>query len=563
MAAGNQKLAQVPSKAAVHGLRMNCYRLQRQVYVSLPSSSSCFSVRLKLTLLCCYYCYYCYRYDMETFLSDYGMIWVGNDDDDANLGQTFSSQSDDVNTAVPGTADGVASASVAPLMPQSGGGVNSRPTAAGTLGQAAAAKAAAEGSSGLGPPDIDRLAAKVFELNGVAGADEITFQRVGGGIGPGGGDKGFGPNMMQPVKPTVLPLKVYRDGFTFSATPGDCDGEKQLSPPFFRPYGDPSATLFMADMLDGYFPYELKDIHPDGCPFALEDNSFRSYLSTGGASGGGAPGTSFQAFEGVGQTLGGDAEAMDRRAPGVGGGATAVAVAGFSARAGLSGAATAGGAAGSAGAAGGPPSGIAVRGPTGKQQACLDTSDAFLRRLPASVIRNGQIINVREEVSGLMGKKGGGTGPGSGGGPSGGTSDCILVPTPFVQNIQSTLSEQQEPPGAASGSGGSDTAGASLRPATASVGKDITTLQVRMEGGNQRLILKLGFDDPVSEVYGYVSRYRLDGGGVGAGDAFSLRTAFPSRAYPDSDVTLRSCGLVPNAVLLVSSATVAPTCDEP
>ena len=49
----------------------------------------------------------------------------------------------------------------------------------------------------------------------------------------------------------------------------------QLDGAALRPYQSAEAVAFLRDLLDGYFPYELKHAFPEGVPFALVDRSDR------------------------------------------------------------------------------------------------------------------------------------------------------------------------------------------------------------------------------------------------------------------------------------------------
>ena len=48
-----------------------------------------------------------------------------------------------------------------------------------------------------------------------------------------------------------LPLTIYRNGIFLMKGP-------------FRPFGNPTTEQFINDILDGYFPYELKEKYPEG-----------------------------------------------------------------------------------------------------------------------------------------------------------------------------------------------------------------------------------------------------------------------------------------------------------
>lgn len=59
--------------------------------------------------------------------------------------------------------------------------------------------------------------------------------------------------MVEPIS-----LVLYANGFMLFSGP-------------FRPYEDETAKLFIQDLTDGYFPYELNSRFPEGVPFAVED----------------------------------------------------------------------------------------------------------------------------------------------------------------------------------------------------------------------------------------------------------------------------------------------------
>jgi hypothetical protein len=39
----------------------------------------------------------------------------------------------------------------------------------------------------------------------------------------------------------------------------------------FRPYSDRTAQMFIKDLTDGYFPWEMRNRYPDGIPLAVRD----------------------------------------------------------------------------------------------------------------------------------------------------------------------------------------------------------------------------------------------------------------------------------------------------
>ena len=64
-------------------------------------------------------------------------------------------------------------------------------------------------------------------------------------------------------------------------------------PHFLRSsYSDPAVAAFLRDVLDGYFPLQFKDSHPDGVGFDVTDHSSSEY------------GGQFKAFSGAGHVAG-------------------------------------------------------------------------------------------------------------------------------------------------------------------------------------------------------------------------------------------------------------------
>ena len=67
------------------------------------------------------------------------------------------------------------------------------------------------------------------------------------------------------VEKQKLPLKVFKNGIFFMKGP-------------FRSFTEDSTSLsFLKDIADGYFPWELNKLYPDGVQFDLEDCSTQDY----------------------------------------------------------------------------------------------------------------------------------------------------------------------------------------------------------------------------------------------------------------------------------------------
>lgn len=143
-------------------------------------------------------------------------------------------------------------------------------------------------------------------------------------------------------------------------------------------------------------------------------------------------------------------------------------------------------------------------------------SQAYVKRLPKAVIRNGQVINVQHDIAELLG----------------------MTAEPPVRTVIQAH-------------GGDDAhAGGGGEPAQPDGGiRPLTTIKVKREDGKQTYVLQLAYDDRIRDVLDAVKSFRLQAGQPGADTAIELRSAFPSRVFTDLDETLQQAGLVPNACL--------------
>ncbi|XP_032969148.1 UBX domain-containing protein 11 [Rhinolophus ferrumequinum] len=156
--------------------------------------------------------------EMERFLSDYGLQWVGDPVD----------QEDPVDST------------------DSKDGRRDRMTA----------KKFWKPGDSLVPPevDFDRLLASLKDLSElVVDSDAQVMPEPSG--------TRFHVN--EPI-----PLKLYRNGIMMF------DG-------FFRPFHDPSTQRCLRDILDGFFPSELQCLYPDGVPFKVSDLRNQVYPENG------------------------------------------------------------------------------------------------------------------------------------------------------------------------------------------------------------------------------------------------------------------------------------------
>ncbi|XP_044891287.1 UBX domain-containing protein 11 isoform X2 [Felis catus] len=146
--------------------------------------------------------------EMERFLSDYGLQWVGEPEDQED--------SEDNSDSEDGNTDWMT------------------------------AKKFWKPGDSLAPPevDFDRLLASLKDLSElvVEGDTQVTPM-------PGGARL----HVLEPI-----PLKLYRNGLMMFDGP-------------FRPFHDPSTQRCLRDILDGFFPSELQRLYPDGVPFKVSD----------------------------------------------------------------------------------------------------------------------------------------------------------------------------------------------------------------------------------------------------------------------------------------------------
>ncbi|KAG2443096.1 hypothetical protein HYH02_009510 [Chlamydomonas schloesseri] len=337
-----------------------------------------------------------------------------------------------------------------------------------TTHKAAPAGFSAGGSGGPGP-SRPPLPVSLSALQ--AKVDELN-DLAGDGCGQIVKD-GAGQHVLATRDP--VNLVIYRDGLQIHVLPA-------------KPFNDPASANVLRDVMDGYFPYVLKRDFPDGVPLRVVDRTHESIDSSPSrrqGPSGGAGGASAARAGGGGAGGGGNVRTWDE-----------IDVAG--------------------GSGGGP---------------APESRDKFLSRLPQAVIKNGKVIEIRSDISKMMG------GPGSGSGHEPGKGDVSLVSTP-VDALLSTMQRNHVgpslPPPSREG----------VPPAT-----EVTTLQVKSMDGKQTFILKFRYDDTIGALRTALNAHHAKSGH--AGTAYEIRSAFPARAYADESETLRAAGFIPNGTLFL------------
>ncbi|PAA90934.1 hypothetical protein BOX15_Mlig020059g1, partial [Macrostomum lignano] len=177
------------SSREVDSLRSRCRELQKQVH------------------------------EMENFLADYGLIWVGEDDADEAADWNWDPSSfwrPKDSTSTDAAADSIEAT----------------------------------------PNFFNRLLECIRELNRLVGEDELQVTKTG-----------TGAKLARQKLESAIPLSVYANGLALWDGP-------------FRLYTEPSTRQLVADILDGYFPTELQSRYPDGVAFVVNDRREVQFDST-------------------------------------------------------------------------------------------------------------------------------------------------------------------------------------------------------------------------------------------------------------------------------------------
>ena len=207
----------------------------------------------------------------------------------------------------------------------------------------------------------------------------------------------------------------------------------------FYPYYSKEAQSVLSDILDGYFPYDLKKKFPDGVPLKPVDCTDETYTDQTKNN------PKFKTF--------GDLET----------------------------------------------------------DTAPVSKDEFLNQFPKQVIKDGNIIPIREELEKrfrdtqeLDVNKLNSTEP-------------IAIETEVTKNIDKYQANE------------------------------IVTIRVRTETGKRTLILKLLVVDKMALVYKHINPYIEN-----KGKAYEVRTTFPNKAYPENETkTLKELGLAPSSAVVI------------
>ncbi|CAG2231550.1 unnamed protein product [Mytilus edulis] len=150
---------------------------------------------------------------------------------------------------------------------------------------------------------------------------------------------------------------------------------------------------------------------------------------------------------------------------------------------------------------------------TNKRPGKTLTKDQFLNKLPQSVVKGGKIVDIRNTLNEHLSDKTKSEKP-----------VVTVVETETVNELKKRLELEE-----------------SVRPSTP---RNITTLRIKSETGNQTYILKMKFNETVGDLRKYLNLQRSP-----AESDFNIVSAYPNKTHTDDTKTLEASGLVPNAVL--------------
>eukprot|EP01050_Picozoa_sp_SAG11_P007760 SAG11_NODE_657_length_7898_cov_13.699320_9_plen_251_part_00 len=170
----------------------------------------------------------------------------------------------------------------------------------------------------------------------------------------------------------------------------------------------------------------------------------------------------------------------------------------------------------------------------------------FLKRLPETMIKNGNVVSVRAEIGGMIPGASNPTGTGSGiklcrgTSSSNGSSTVVTLDTAAGRWVAELAAQNH---------GGDILASPKMKSAgeAQNVERVLTTLQIKSSAGALHKGQFWG-DQTIGEVEDALKPHVDCGGGA---FSFVLRTAFPNKVYSERAQTLEQAGLIPNAVMML------------
>lgn len=140
--------------------------------------------------------------------------------------------------------------------------------------------------------------------------------------------------------------------------------------------------------------------------------------------------------------------------------------------------------------------------------------EQFLNKLPKSVIRSGKVFDIRGEIKALLQVP-----------PKAADESITLIETPCLLALKERLEVQEE---------------------IAPTSRNIATLRIKSESGETTYIVKMFFSETIGDL-----RTQLDQSRGEQQVDYDIISTFPQKVYSDQSKTLKECGLVPNATLIL------------
>ena len=420
--------------------------------------------------------------EMKAFLKDYGMHWVGNGSAPSPSSSSPNSLSPDPSAAGSPEADSAAEQSV------------------GVAADLDLKSRDAGLKQGLWKPAVAQGVEESVSLNDEAGPEALGFAMdpavIAGNVkqlnfiaGEGEKEIAVGADGLRRFKEKALVAYVfYKNGIFARGGP-------------LRAYALQESRVLVKDLMDGYFPWELKDEYPEGVPLRVE---FRLQEAWGKTAAGEDDVPLFRAFAGAGQALGGGPV----------------------------------GANADEGAAGGRVDEGACEAAARQREvyqpkAGRGLGETLFRRLPEKVVRaNGEVISVRNEIRNLVR---GGAECSSSASNNKVVVEHVAVPDGAAAMPAPGAGSEAAVVGGGGGGGG---------------GGEQSRLRIKTPDGDRVLELSLPYDATIEALRRAILAH-LSAAGQAVG-RFTLRTSFPARQFDRDAETLREAGLVPNASLFMT-----------
>lgn len=418
--------------------------------------------------------------EFEAFLLDYGLVWVGGNS----------------NSSIDSTGT------------RSGGNESSSRSRKGS-------DAAIDDSVNI-KIDFPVLILKLRQLSALAGEGK------GGVIVSKNGAH-------QLEKRPSVPITLHKDGFLLYRGP-------------FRAWCEDDSETFLADVLDGYFPSEFKDSHPEGVIFDVVDFSTKRFSSASSSTSSSSSSSSSSASDKAGTIE------QDNGFSAFSGQGRSLSSSSHPPRPSSAAAAKMDGRVFSLATVGGTTMPLSEESSSLHGTAEPMSARSLLAALPEKMVtKEGDIVNIKEGVAGVLGivstalparPAGSVAAVGIKSSITGGSTSSAAAPAGILVETTVLADMRRMTQEALIGGGGES---APLSPPY-----EVATVQVRISGKDSTtLIFKMKFDETIGDLRRYLDAHRGSGGA-----SYELRSSYPPSAFTDLTSTMKASGLTPNSTIM-------------